>query len=138
MKHLNNNERQALTAHLLEVAVCHFIGEEATNGKLSPSNSVFDYEIDGENKSLYIDWRNQEQMYKGIFSYSSEFMETAKDLYEMVIIANESNIYDTLRFFAQRADKDTRFTKSYLEDEKEPIWTIDFTFDNDQYFMRYE
>lgn len=135
MNYLTKMQEQAFIARLLEVASYHTIGAKTRNGKLTSSQKVFDYEIDGEQKSLYVDWRNEQQMKKGLFSYSNEFMITAKEHYSMVVIANTSNPFDMLRWFPD-TENDSRFSISYLEDEKEPIYTIKF--DNPEYRNRYE
>lgn len=124
MTNLTSVERQKLVAHLSEVAVAHLIGAEAKNGRLSESCQVFDYELDGKCKSLYIDWRSHEQMTCGRFSYSAEFMQAAKD-YEMVVILDESDFHHCLRWFPEEAESG-RFVKSYLEDDDEAIYTINF------------
>ena len=124
MTNLTEVQRQKLVAHLSEVAVAHLIGAEARNGKLSDSCQVFDYELDGKRKSLYIDWRSHEQMTCGRFSYSAEFIQAAKD-YEMVVILDESDFHHCLRFFPAEAESG-RFVKSYLEDDDEAIYTIHF------------
>ena len=121
---LSKIEKQQLVAHFSEVAVAHLIGAEARNGKLSESCQVFDYELDGKCKSLYIDWRTHEQMTCGRFSYSAEFIESARE-YEMVVILNESDFHHCLRWFPEEAESG-RFAKSWLEDDTEAIYTIYF------------
>ena len=122
---LTKQQRQQLAAILDEAAVCHLIGEvKAENGKFSPNNRIYDYQLHGEEKSLYIDWRSHAQMTCGRFSYSQEFIESAKE-YEMVVIVDESDFHHCLRFFPQEADSG-RFVKSYLEDDDEAIYTITF------------
>ena len=121
---LSKIEKQQLVAHFSEVAVAHLIGAEAQNGKLSDSLRVFDYELDGKRKSLYIDWRSHEQMTCGRFSYSQEFIESARG-YDMVVIIDESDYHHTLRFFPAEAESG-RFVKSWLEDDDEAIYTIHF------------
>ena len=121
---LSKIEKQQLVAHFSEVAVAHLIGAETRNGKLSESCQVFDYELDGKRKSLYIDWRTHEQMTCGRFSYSAEFIESARE-YEMVVILDESDFHHCLRWFPEEAESG-RFAKSWLEDDTEAIYTIDF------------
>ena len=121
---LSKIEKQQLIAHLSEVAVAHLIGAQAKNGKLSESCKVFEFELDGKCKSLYIDWRSHEQMACGRFSYSQEFIQSAKE-YDMIIIVDESDFHHCLRFFPQEADSG-RFAKSWLEDDTEAVYTINF------------
>lgn len=124
MTNLTSVEQQNLVAYLSEVAVYHLIGAEAKNGKLSESLRVFDYTIDGKCKSLYIDWRTHEQMACGRFSYSQEFIESAQ-AYDMIIIIDESDFHHCLRWFPEEAESG-RFSTSYLEDDTEAIYTINF------------
>ena len=124
MTNLTEVQRQKLVAHFSEVAVAHLIGAEAQNGKLSESCQVFDYELDGKCKSLYIDWRTHAQMTCGRFSYSAEFIESARE-YEMVVILDESDFHHCLRWFPEEAESG-RFSTSYLEDDDEAIYTIHF------------
>lgn len=124
MTNLTSVEQQNLVAYLSEVAVAHLIGAEAQNGKLSESLRVFDYELDGKCKSMYLDWRSHAQMTCGRFSYSQEFIQSAQ-AYDMVLILDESDFHHCLRFFPQEADSG-RFVKSYLEDDDEAIYTITF------------
>ena len=121
---LSKIEKQQLVAHLSEVAVAHLIGAQAKNGRLSESCKVFDYELDGKCKSLYIDWQSHAQMTCGRFSYSQEFIESAKE-YEMVVIVDESDFHHCLRFFPAEVESG-RFAKSWLEDDDEAIYTINF------------
>ena len=121
---LSKIEKQQLVAHFSEVAVAHLIGAEAQNGRLSESLRVFDYELDGKRKSLYLDWRSHAQMTCGRFSYSQEFIESARE-YEMVVILDESDFHHCLRWFPEEAESG-RFAKSWLEDDTEAIYTIDF------------
>ena len=121
---LSKIEKQQLVAHFSEVAVAHLIGAEAQNGRLSESCKVFEFELDGKCKSLYIDWRSHEQMTCGRFSYSQEFIESARG-YDMVVIIDESDYHHTLRFFPAEAESG-RFVKSWLEDDDEAIYTIHF------------
>lgn len=130
-------DTQKFVKHLLNIAVAHKMeAVTATNGKLSTSQRVLDYEVDGTQKSLYIDWRTAEQMRGGIFSYSRDFVTDAKGQYEMVVIVNEQNHTDCLRWFPSQTDSDTRFSKSFLEDDTEPIFTVNFN--NPNYSKRYE
>ena len=124
MTNLTSVEQQNLVAYLSEVAVAHLIGAEAQNGKLSESCQVFDFDLNGKRKSLYIDWRSHAQMTCGRFSYSAEFIQAAKD-YEMVVIVDESDFHHCLRWFPEEAESG-RFVKSYLEDDDEAIYTIHF------------
>ena len=127
-------ETEKFIEHLLKVAVAHTMGAEAENGKLSPTMKVFDYTANGKTKSLYIDWRSREQMRKGVFSYSQDFVKSAKEQYEMIVIANAENPYDNLRWFpSQTAD----FAVSYIEDDAEPVYTIDYS-KKHNYSKRYE
>ena len=128
-------ETEKFINHLLNIAVVHKMeAVTATNGKLSTSQKVLDYEIDGQQKSLFIDWRSDEQMRKGVFSYSQDFVKSAKEQYEMIVIANAENPYDNLRWFpSQTAD----FAVSYMEDDTEPIYTIDYS-KKHNYSKRYE
>lgn len=121
---LSKIEKQQLVAHFSEVAVAHLIGAQAKNGRLSESLRVFDYELDGKCKSMYLDWRSHEQMTCGRFSYSAEFIESARG-YDMVVIIDESDYHHTLRFFPAEAESG-RFVKSWLEDDDEAIYTIHF------------
>ena len=130
-------ETQKFVEHLLNIAVAHRMEAiTATNGTLSTSQKVLDYEIDGQQKSLFIDWRTAEQMRGGIFSYSRDFVTDAKGQYEMIVIVNEHSHTDCLRWFPSQIDSDTRFSKSFLEDDTEPIFTINFN--NPNYSKRYE
>ena len=124
MTNLTEVQRQKLVAHFSEVAVAHLIGAEAQNGRLSESLRVFDFDLNGKRKSLYIDWRTHAQMTCGRFSYSAEFMQAAKD-YEMIVIVDESDFHHCLRWFPEEAESG-RFVKSYLEDDDEAIYTIYF------------
>lgn len=124
MTNLTEVQRQKLVAHLSEVAVAHLIGAEAQNGKLSESCQVFDFDLNGKRKSLYIDWRTHEQMACGRFSYSAEFIESARE-YDMVVIVDESDFHHCLRWFPAEAESG-RFVKSWLEDDTDAIYTIDF------------
>ena len=129
-------DRQKFIEHLLKVAVAHTMEAEAKNGKLSASMRVLDYTIDGQQKSLFIDWRSDEQMRRGVFSYSKDFVTDAKEQYEMIVIVNTEDPTDCLRWFPSQIDNDTRFSKSHLEDDAEPIFTINFN--NPNYAKRYE
>ena len=129
-------ETQKFVEHLLNIAVAHRMDETAENGKLSATMKVFDYTANGKTKSLYIDWRSREQMRRGVFSYSQDFVKSAKEQYEMIVIANAENPCDCLRWFPSQINSDTRFVKSYLEDDAEPIFTINFN--NPNYSKRYE
>ena len=137
MTNLTSVQRQKLVAHFSEVAVAHLIAAEAKNGVISPSLKILDYSIDGVPKSLLLDWRSQEQMQVGKFSYSQEYLDSAKD-YEMVVIVNEATPTDNLRWFPNQVEGDPRFTKTYLEDDDEAVYTMDFSFDNPDYQKRYE
>ena len=135
---LSKIEKQQLVAHLTEnVCAAHTITASAKNGVISPSLKILDYSIDGVPKSLLLDWRSQEQMQVGKFSYSQEYLDSAKD-YEMVVIVNEATPTDNLRWFPNQVEGDPRFTKTYLEDDDEAVYTIDFSFDNPDYQKRYE
>lgn len=130
-------ETEKFINHLLNIAVVHKMeAVTATNGKLSPSMRVLDYTIDGQQKSLFIDWRSDEQMRRGVFSYSKDFVSDMKKQYEMVVIVNTEAHTDCLRWFPSQIDNDTRFTKSYLENDAEPIYTVNFN--NPNYSKRYE
>ena len=111
-------ETEKFIEHLLNIAIAHRMEAVcAENGVLSPNMRIMDYEVDGTQKSLYIDWRTAEQMRGGIFSYSRDFVTDAKGQFEMIVIVNEHNHTDCLRWFPSQIDSDTRFSKSFLEDD---------------------
>lgn len=128
-------ETEKFIEHLLNIAIAHRMEAVcAENGVLSPNMRIMDYEVDGTQKSLYIDWRTAEQMRGGIFSYSRDFVTDAKGQYEMVVIVNEQNPTDCLRWFPSQIED---FTISYMEDDTEPIYTIDYS-KKHNYSKRYE
>ena len=136
LKFMTKIETEKFVEHLLNIAVAHRMDETAENGKLSPTMKVFDYTANGKQKSMYIDWRSQEQMRRGVFSYSKDFVTDVKKQYEMIVIVNTEDHTDCLRWFPSQINSDTRFTKSYLENDAEPIYTVNFN--NPNYGKRYE
>lgn len=119
---ITKNKQQQLVAYLREL-----IGAEATNGKLAPSLRVYDYKQNGKLKSIYLDWRTNSEMQRGVFSYTGDFYDWVKESFEIVIILNKDNISDVIQWHPKQADNDKRFIKSYLEEEdNEPIYIIMF------------
>lgn len=122
---ITKSKQQQLVAYLSEL-----IGEEATNGELSPNLSVFNYMRNGNPKSFYLDWRTHSQMQKKVFSYSNDFIVFAKVSYEMVVILNADNISDTLLWNPKQVDYNHNVIMSYLEFDNEPIYTFNYNTPN--------